>query len=93
MPWGMLCIRRFQIAGLRRVNVAMYEFLLMLSVFLALASLYSPVEWLLVQMACAGTNAVVAHFARSAPEEADDLVLPFELVIQQALAKRRAQRS
>ncbi|SNT37078.1 hypothetical protein [Tropicimonas sediminicola] len=71
----------------------MYEFLLMLSGFLLFAFLFSPAQWLLGWKANAGIIAVFRLFAKPVVMESDDRVLPFELAIQEVLAKRHARET
>ncbi|SDM01114.1 hypothetical protein [Aliiruegeria lutimaris] len=71
----------------------MYEFLVLLSTFLVFAVLFFLFQPLLVRTANALTNPFFQRLARSATEEKDDPVLPFEQVIQELQAARRAREA
>lgn len=87
---GVCCVTgRFVIASLGRVDGAMYELLVLLSIFLVFASLVSLVEGIVQWRANAGKSGSFWLFPRREPLKEDDRVLPLEQVVQQALAKRR----
>ena len=71
----------------------MYEFLLMMSAFLVFAVLTLVARPLLRRTANTVTNLYFSCLAKPAPEQADDPVRPFELVVQELQAARRAREA
>ena len=69
----------------------MYEFLLLLSVFLVFAYLVLLIKTVPVRKANAGSNLCFVGSAKPAPTETVDPVPPFELVVQELKAARRAR--
>ncbi|SDL41501.1 hypothetical protein [Aliiruegeria lutimaris] len=70
----------------------MFEFLVLLSTFLVFGPLLSPIKRLLGRIANAGMTVVFQRFAKPVPEEYDNPVLPFEQLIHERLAERRARK-
>ena len=71
----------------------MYEFLLLLSAFLVFAVLFFLVQPLTRRTANTGTNLFFPRVARPAAEEDEDPLPPFELVVQERRAARRAREA
>lgn len=67
----------------------MYEFSLLLSVFLVIVSLWSMIRALRESKASAGRAGLLSRFLKPETASEDDRVLPLEQAVQQALAKRR----
>ena len=71
----------------------MYEFWFLLSASLVFAVLFFLLQPLLSRTANTVTNLFSLRVAKPAPEQVDDPVRPFELVVQELQAARRAREA